>query len=121
MLKKSYYIILVYIFKINNSFANVIKDWLINWQENNALSNVEESNVWTLWSLLNYIQNSITSLVPVIAVWVFIYIWINLVIARWNPEEFKKHILHFVYTAIWFFIIAAAWAIVKIVSSLNIN
>ncbi len=125
MLKKIFYIILSYTFKINNIFAdlnsNTIKNWLNSWQNNLIIEDVEYSEVDTIWTLLNYIQNSITELVVIIAIWVFLYIWINLVIARWNPEEFKKHITHFVYAAVWFFIIAAAWIMVKLVLSLNIN
>lgn len=111
--------------KSYTSFAlwnDFIKEWLINWQTDPIISWISDEK-WSLSSLdklINYIQNSLSSLILIIALWVFIYIWINLVIARWNPEEFKKRMMHFVYAAIWFFVIAAAYAAVRLVASLNI-
>jgi hypothetical protein len=40
--------------------------------------------------------------------------------ARGNPEEFKKALSSFVYAAIGIFVVAAAWAIVKLVAGINI-
>jgi hypothetical protein len=39
--------------------------------------------------------------------------------ARWNPEEFKKALMSFVYAVIGIFIVAVSRAVVKLVSSLN--
>ena len=125
LLNKIFILTNLFLIKINLSFAwNAIKEWLKesiifeNWED--VL--ITDTDDWLnmLDSLLNYIQDSLSSLIYIIALWVFIYIWINLVIARWNPEEFKKHMMHFVYAAIWLFVVTAAWAMVKLVASLNI-
>ena len=70
--------------------------------------------------ILKYIKDSLTGLLMISVVWVFIYLWIKLVLARWNPEEFKKTMMHFVYVAIWIFIISFAYAAVKMVSWLSL-
>ena len=48
----------------------------------------------------SYIKDTIFALFYIIAVWVFIYLGIQLVSARWNAEEFKKALMGFVYAAI---------------------
>lgn len=127
MLKKIKAIIGLLILKTNFSFAENwstdIKDSMIKWQENTVVAWIKENEDWfsALDWIINYIQNSLTWLILVIALWVFLYIWIKLVIARWNPEEFKKQLMHFVYAWVWIFLVSAAWAIVKLVASLNIN
>jgi hypothetical protein len=70
--------------------------------------------------LFAWAKNQIVLVVEVLAVWVFIFIGIRFVMARWNPEEFKKAWLHFVYAIIWVFFIFMAWWAVKLVSSIRI-
>ncbi len=124
ILKKILVISILTITNIKYSFASekdIIKTWLTwsqpNWSD--ILNNTNWDWLGTLDNLFNYFQNSISWLIWLIALWVFIYIWIRLVVARWNPEDFKKYMIQFVYTAIWFFIVSAAWALVKLVAWLN--
>jgi hypothetical protein len=42
-------------------------------------------------------------------------------VARGNPEEFKKALIHFVYAVVWIFIVSVAWAVVKLVAWLNVG
>jgi hypothetical protein len=42
-------------------------------------------------------------------------------VARWNPEEFKKAITYLVYAIVWLILVSWAWLIVSLVSSLNLN
>ncbi len=129
MIKYFLIIISTIITTINKAFAvwnTYILDNLTTTHEETILDWVEDVNAgsWNLWildTIINFFQDSISNLILLIALWVFIYIWINLVIAKWNPEDFKKYMLQFVYAAIWFFIVSAAWAIVKIVAWLNIG
>lgn len=66
-----------------------------------------------------YIKDSIFWLLALITIWLFIYIGWKLVKADWNPEEMKKAFMHLVHIIIGLFIVAASYAIVKIVSGLN--
>ena len=66
-----------------------------------------------------YIKDSIFGLLALITIGLFIYIGWKLVKADWNPEEMKKAFKNLVHIIIWLFIIAASFAIVKIVAGLN--
>lgn len=123
IIKKLLYILLFTVLNFNFTFAlrnTYIKDNLTNNNWENVITWVESWNLNTLDYIINYFQDTVSSLIFLLAVWVFIYIWIKLVFARWNPEDFKKNMLHFTYAAIWFFVIAASWALVKLVAWLNI-
>lgn len=74
----------------------------------------------TLGWLANWIKDTLNSLIMFISVAVFLFIWAKLAMARWNPEEFKKAMLHFVYAVVWIFIISIAWATVVLVSWINL-
>jgi len=82
--------------------------------------NLDHDWKWLLFSLLWYVRDSIFWLLMVIAISVFIWIWARLLMARWNPEDFKKWLMHFLYAIIWLFVIAASWSIVKMISSLDL-
>jgi hypothetical protein len=42
------------------------------------------------------------------------------VVARGNPEEFKKALMSFVYAAVGLFVVAFAWALVRLVAGINL-
>ena len=102
---------------INISFAN-LENKII--PEQTLVINNSKSWKSLLFSILEYIRDSIFWLLVLIAIAVFIYIWSKLLMARWNPEEFKKALMHFVYAIVGLVIIALSWWVVKIVSSLNL-
>jgi len=100
-----------------DDFKNDIIPWgsSITW---NVDTNVE----WgfdLINSIFAFVKDSIFWLLAVIAIWLFIYIGWKLVKADWNPEEMKKAFMNLVHIIIGLFIVAAAFAIVKIVSGLN--
>lgn len=66
--------------------------------------------------VLEFITQSLSTFLFVIAVGMFLFIGIRLVAARWNPEEFSKAIKSFIYAIVGIFIVSAAWAIVRIVA-----
>ncbi len=66
-----------------------------------------------------FVKDSIFGLLALITVGLFIYIGWKLVKADWNPEELKKAFKHLVNIVIGLFIIAASFAIVRIVAGLN--
>ena len=91
------------------------------WNDNNIVK--FEGDKWGI-SVLNsvfvWIKNTLTWFILIIAVAVFLFIWIRLAMARWNPEEFKKAIMQLVYAIVWIFIVSIAWAAVVLVTWLNI-
>jgi hypothetical protein len=50
----------------------------------------------------------------------FIFIWGKLIIARWNPEEFKKALVSFVYAIVGIFVVSIAWAVVRLITGIEI-
>jgi len=70
--------------------------------------------------IFSFARDSIFALMAVVAIGMFLFIWGRLVVARWNPEEFKKAMMSFVYAAIGIFVVAFAWAIVKLVAWIDI-
>jgi type II secretory pathway component PulF len=97
--------------------------------ENSIIPEVE-SITWTVstdvswWDkilveILKFINESIFSLLAVIAIWAFIYIWFMLVKADWNPEDMKKAFMNLIYVIIWLFIVWVSWVLVKMVSGIN--
>lgn len=70
------------------------------------------------WIIL-FFRNSIFNLLALIAIWVFLYIWARLVVARWNPEELKKTWTSLIYAVIWIVVVTLSWAIVRLVAWLD--
>lgn len=122
-LKKIFFAISSYLFFYWTIYATdtSIKDWLLNVSDNwNIIQSTSDDWMVVVWDLLVWIKESLTSLLILIAVWVFLYIWIKLIIARWNPEEFKKAMKHMVYAIVWIFVVSLAWATVSLVAWLNL-
>jgi len=76
----------------------------------------EEAIDW----ILGFFRDSIFDLLLLIAVWVFLFIWWRLLIARWNPEELKKAFISLVHAGIGLFVVAAAYAIVTFIAWIDI-
>ena len=111
--------ILSYFFIIGNAFSIYDKNNIIPVEDSNgAIKNTEFFSETTPY-YLDYIKDSIFSLLALIAIAVFIFIGAKLIMARWNPEEFKKVIMNFIYAVIWLAIVALSWGAVKLISSLD--
>jgi hypothetical protein len=67
----------------------------------------------------SWVISSLETLLPITAVGVFLFVGIKLAMARWNPEEFKKAWMQFMYAIIGIFIMSFAWVTVKIVLGLS--
>lgn len=102
-----------------NSIKGAIMPEIIEWVINNSEQNIVSDNT-LLDKILKFVSESIFKLIWIIATGVFIFIWARLVIAKWNPEEFKKAIMSFIYAIAWLFIITASWWVVKLVSTINL-
>ncbi len=132
MNKKIIYSVLTIIFTIINSisvfwatrevWSNTIVDWITWWIAwETVIANVSGTDwISILWSIFKWFKWELFSVVMIIALWAFVFIGIRLASARWNPEEFKKAMLHFVYSIVWIFFIFMAWWLVKLVSSLSL-
>jgi len=117
--------------KIFTSFVSFfwIYYWVYAWTIEDSLLNIWEAKVTAAnqenwFDMLAYIsvwlKDSLTSFLVVIAIWVFLFIWIKLAMARWNSEEFHKAIKQLVYAVIWIFIVWFAWWAVVLISWLNL-
>lgn len=71
---------------------------------------------YTLW----FLRDSIFALMALLAIGMFLFIGGRLVVARWNPEEFKKALQSFIYAVVGIFFVAFAYAVVTLVAGINI-
>ena len=103
-----------------NLWSDIIKKNLLWTSESKVLEIEEENWLNVLQSIVIWVKDSLSGLLVLIAVGVFLFIWIRLWVARWNPEEFKKWIMQLVYAVVWIFIVSIAWAAVTLVAWLNL-
>jgi len=91
--------------------------------DNDTLSEVisDTSGGGSIDAILAFWKDTIFWILAVVATAAFVFIGAKLLMARWNPEEFKKAIMYLVYVIVWLVLITAAWLIVTLVSSLNLN
>jgi len=118
MIKKSLFLLLVFFTKIQ-VFAVAL------FNKNDILPNSDITIITTdkqnIGWILSFTKDTIFWILGVLVVGVFIFIWTRLVIARWNPEEFKKALLQLVYAVVWLFVVSIAYLAVTLVSWLSIN
>lgn len=117
-MKKYFYITCAYVLGISQSFAD-LKDDISPASADDSIRVAWSGEVY-LDAVLLYVKDTIFMFMAVIAIGVFLFIWGKLVMARWNPEEFKKALQSFIYAAVGIFVVAFAWAIVKLVVGLDI-
>ena len=67
-----------------------------------------------------FAKDSIFSLLMLLAVWMFLFMWARLAFARGNAEEFKKAMQSLIYAVVWLAVVSVAWATVKLVAGLDI-
>lgn len=121
-MKKIFYFICFYLFLFVNKTYSSLESTLIDKTDSNLIANDIKSVDWlsVLWNLFSWAKDELMSLAMIASIGAFLYIGIKLATARWNPEEFKKAWLHFVYAVIGVFIIFMAWWAVKLVSTLSL-
>ena len=119
-IKKIIFLLFWYFTGIISIFAfEDIENSIIPENDTSIIINQDETGKELLFSIFEYIKDSIFWLLALISITVFIFIWAKLVMAKWNPEDFKKALMHFIYAIVWLVVIALSWAVVKLVSSLN--
>ena len=118
MIKKVLFFLIVFFAKLQVFAANFTQSDILpssNWWPIN--STVQVGNIdW----LLSFSKDTIFGVLWILVVGVFIFIWTRLVIARWNPEEFKKALLQLVYAVVGLFVVSVAYLAVTLVSWLSI-
>lgn len=102
-------------------------EWWSGWRIQSGILNwisddVPDSIKWqtSLWKFFALVKKHILNFVFIIAIIMIVWIGMRMAAARWNPDEFKKAWLHFVYLIVWLFLVFTAWWIVKLVTSINI-
>ena len=116
--------LLIFIFLSFFSFMSFaddnIKDNIIPITE--SIIDTTSSDKWL--SILDdfsvYIRDTIFWILMVIVIWMFIFIWAKLVVARWNQEEFKKAIQSFIYVVVWIAIVSVSWLAVRLITWINL-
>ena len=121
-MKKIYYfycICSVFLLSPTTIFAS-LKDDIIPTQTT-VLVNPGDASQGTslLDNILLWIKDSVFALMALIAIAVFLRIGGRLIVARGNPEEFKKALMQFLYAVIGIFIVAFAWAAVRLIAGLT--
>lgn len=109
----------------NTTWSQSIKD--------NMITEISDDNtiIKTAWNsdekwtsiLTGIVKNWVSftiGLLTIILTWVFIFIWWKLAVSRWEPEEFKKALMWFIYAIIWAVLIPASYAIIKIITWISI-
>lgn len=120
-----YFTCLVFLSTISSTFAlssDELKTVIIPPSGNGILSSTTDARSWEwfLDAILIFVKDSVFALIVVVAIGVFLFIWGRLIVARGNPEEFKKALQSFIYAAIGIFVVAAAWAMVRLIAWLDI-
>jgi len=126
-MKNIFYILIGYISSIfvAQSFAlsqEELKDSIIPPTGNGVISSTTDAQSWEAFldAILAFIRDSVFAVLVIIAIGMFLFIGARLVVARWNPEEFKKALQSFIYAAIGILVVAFAYAAVIIVAGLDI-
>ncbi len=123
-MKKIIYTLFYFLFFSNFVFADdSIKTKLLNWVSKNGtvITNVANTN-WkkSINSLFVYWKETIFWVLALIVIWVFLYLWFKIIMARWKPEEFKKAFIMLIYAIIWLLIVSLSWVLVTFITSLKI-
>lgn len=126
-MKYFYYSIIAYVsllssYRVSALSSEELKDSIIPPTWNGVLSSNTDaqSGEAFLDAILAFIRDSVFAVFAILAIGVFLFIGWRLIMARWNPEEFKKALQSFIYAAVWIFIVAASWAIVRLVAGIDI-
>jgi len=111
------YTFFIFIFKINQIFANDItaKNIIPTTKDQNLIS--DTSGILSIFSSAKTI---LFTVVLVVAVAMFLYNWFQILMSFWKPDEFKKAFKTFIYTVIWLVVIALAYALVAMISGIVI-
>ena len=115
MLNKIYTFIFLSFVSVSTIFADIQTDIIPDDDPIVANVNWEEG----ITGILTYIKDTIFVLLMIISVWAFLYVGFKLIIAKWNPEEFKKALMSFVYAIVGIALVSLAYVLVQFISGLQ--
>lgn len=98
-----------------------IKNWMLWTDASLSIIQIDDTTwTWSISGVFLYAIDFIFQLLIILLTWIFILIWWKLAISRWNPEEFKKAMLWFIYAIIWAALIPASYAVIQIISWISL-
>lgn len=126
-MKKIFYSIITTLAFYGNAFAAENKstgyksEILPANSDNTIIKITGNPNDWTsvLWEIAKYITDTLFWILITIWTWVFLYLGAKLIMARGNPEEFRKNLMWLVYALLWIVVMTVAYAVVWFVSSIS--
>ena len=115
MLNKIYTFVFLNFILISTSFADIQEDMIP--VDNTIITNVD----WDDWlvAIFSYMKETIFYLLMIISVWAFLFVGFKLIMAKWNPEEFKKAFLNFIYVVVGIVFVSLAYVLVSLVSGVQ--
>ncbi|MFK7780617.1 MAG: hypothetical protein QM490_05810 [Candidatus Gracilibacteria bacterium] len=102
----------------NTDIKNTLLDFTDG--DDNIVKSDSEDGLEVTAYIFKWIKNSMTSLIMLISVGVFLFIGIKLTLARGKPEEFKAAMMQMVYAIIGILLVSLAWAAVVLVAGINL-
>jgi len=96
-----------------------IKNTLLHNTSDNIAKSTSDDWLVATAEIFKWAKNNLTSLIVLISVGAFLFIWIKLTMARGKPEEFKAAMMQLVYAIVWIFLVSLAWAAVTLVAWIN--
>ncbi len=116
-MKKIFFSFVWFISAFQYAFAISLKDGML---PSTSLAWVDWDWKNPLINLFSYAKSFIFSILELVVIWTFLYLWFVLITSKWKPDDFKKALMWLVYAIVWLAIIPIAYAAVKIISSLNL-
>lgn len=118
-MKKIFYSAIIMFLWASNVWADYKND-IIPIAGGSSAVQVTGEWTWIIWWIATYITDTLFWILTVVWIWVFLVLGARLVMARGNPEEFKKNFMWMVYGLIWIAIMTIAYAVVTFVTRISI-
>lgn len=117
-MNKLKYIFFSIFWLINITYANSLKDKMLNipW-EKLWLEVKEEAPL--LVQIVKSFEALFYTIIGIVGVAVFAYFWIKLITSRWDEKAFTNAKNWIIYAVIWLAIIPLSMTIIKLIKSLN--
>lgn len=118
-MKKIFYTIVAYIGLTSTALAGY-KDNIAPSPDKSIITTGSKDGNVLISGIAKYIVDTLFGILVVVWTWAFLFLGAKLLMARGNPEEFKKNLMWLVYGMIWIALMTVAYAIVTFVTKINI-
>lgn len=115
----------IYYFMLFITFIFIYQIWYWAWLTQEDLL-TGWSTIWVTWNWLGsvdqvfvYWKSLFFTLISIITIATFMYLWYVIITSKWNEEEYKTALKWFVYAVIWLAVIPLSWWLIKIITSLD--